>query len=145
MTIAKLSCILKIFSGDEPTPEEQKELFKEVLLMTLARASRADANVDPVEVTTVQTLVKQLTGEEVRSADIWVAAGSELYERAPLADYLSSASRKLDPKDRVTTVNVLAEVIKSDTGVSPREVDFFNMVAKALAVTPSEMAGLYPT
>ena len=42
MSIASLSGVLKIFGGSEPTPDEKAELAKEVMLMTLARATSAD-------------------------------------------------------------------------------------------------------
>ena len=142
MSIADLSNVLKIFRGTDLTPEEEKHLFREVLLMTLARASSSDANIAPVEVETVQAIVKKTTGKDISAASIRVAAASDLYETASLEKFLSSCGRKLDATSRVTTVQALAEVIKSDTRVTSREVDFFDMVARALAVTPAELAGL---
>jgi uncharacterized tellurite resistance protein B-like protein len=140
--MANLSNVLKIFRGTDLNPEEESELFREVLLMTLSRASSSDANIAPIEVETVQAIVEKSTGEEVSAADIRVAAASELYETAPLEKYLSSCGRKLDATSRVATVQALADVIKSDTRVTSREVQFFDMVALALAVTPAEIAGL---
>lgn len=142
MSIANLNNVLKIFRGTDLNPEEESELFREVLLMTLSRASSSDANIAPIEVETVQAIVEKSTGEEVSAADIRVAAASELYETAPLEKYLSSCGRKLDATSRVATVQALADVIKSDTRVTSREVQFFDMVALALAVTPAEIAGL---
>ena len=43
MGIADLSNVLNIFSSSSLSEEKQKGLFKEVLLLTLARASMADA------------------------------------------------------------------------------------------------------
>jgi len=142
MSIADLSNVLKIFRGTDLTPEEEKQLFREVLLMTLARASSSDANIAPVEVETVQAILEKTTGKDISAASIRVAAASDLYETASLEKFLSSCGRKLDATSRVTTVQALAEVIKSDTRVTSREVDFFDMVARALAVTPAELAGL---
>ena len=142
MSMANLSNVLKIFRGTDLSPDEESELFREVLLMTLSRASSSDANIAPIEVETVQAIVEKSTGEEVSAADIRVAAASELYETAPLEKYLSSCGRKLDAPSRVATVQALADVIKSDTRVTSREVQFFDMVALALAVTPAEIAGL---
>lgn len=142
MSIADLSNVLKIFRGTDLTPEEKKQLFREVLLMTLARASSSDANIAPVEVETVQAILEKTTGKDISAASIRVAAASDLYETASLEKFLSSCGRKLDATSRVTTVQALAEVIKSDTRVTSREVDFFDMVARALAVTPAELAGL---
>jgi len=142
MSIASLSHVVKIFRGSDLSPEEESELFGEVLLMTLSRASSADANTHPVEVQTVRTIVLRITGEDVSDADIRVAAASELYETASLEKYLSSCGRKLKSSSRATTVQALAEVIKSDTQVTSREIQFFDMVARSLTVTPAEVAGL---
>ena len=144
MASADLSQVLKIFGGKELSADEQGELFKEVALMTLARASNADSNIDPVEVETVQRIVKDITGEDVRPADIRVAARSGLYEKAPLSKYLASAAKKLPLPDRVTVVKGLAEVIRSDVRVSVREVDFFDMVCDSLQVDPAALIGLIP-
>lgn len=142
MAIADLSSVLKIFGGSEPTEEEQRTLFKEVLLMTLARATSADANIDTAEVDTVQTILKKTLGEDFQAADIRVAAKSEIYESAPLPDYLSSVAKKLNSAERVAIATALADVIRSDCRISEREVNFFDMVAKALKITPAELAGI---
>ncbi len=53
MAIADLNRILEIFGESSPSEEKQKELYREVLLMTLARASRSDANIHSVEIETI--------------------------------------------------------------------------------------------
>ena len=145
MSIADLSTVLKIFSESELDSEHQKELFTEALLMTLARASSSDANIHAVEVESIQQIMQRETGAEVSSQDVRKAARTELYESTPLRKYLSSVRRRLSPTDRVRIVNLLADVIKSDTEISVLEVDFFNMVAEALRTTPAELAGLIVT
>jgi uncharacterized tellurite resistance protein B-like protein len=142
MSIADLSNVLSIFGGSEPDPEAQKELFKEVLLMTLARASSSDSAIQAIEVESIQGILRRETGDEFSVADVRKAARSDLYEKVPLPKYLSSATRKLSSEDRVKIVQTLAEVIKSDTEVSVLEIDFFNSVAEALKATPSELIGL---
>lgn len=142
MSLASLSNIAKFFSGREPSEGERQQLFKEALLMTLARASNSDANVSPVEVDSVQEIVRRETGEEVSLADVRVAAKSELYERATLDHYLAGVSRKLTSEERSRVLRCLAEVIHSDVRVSSREVAFFDWVAHALKATPSEIVGL---
>jgi uncharacterized tellurite resistance protein B-like protein len=142
MGIADLSNVLSIFGGSEPDPEAQKELFKEVLLMTLARASSSDSNILNVEVESIQGILKRETGEEFTVADVRKAARSDLFEDVPLSKYLASASRKLASEDRVRIVQTLAEVIRSDTEVSVLEVDFFNSIANALKATPAELMGI---
>ena len=59
MAIADLSSILRIFGEASPSEENQKELYSEVLLMILARASSADANIDPVEIKTIQQIMQR--------------------------------------------------------------------------------------
>ncbi len=142
MAIADLSNVLKIFGGSEPTEEERRALFKEVLLMTLSRATSADANIDPAEVDTVQTILKRTLDEDIRAADIRVAAKSEIYESAPLPDYLSSVAGRLNSAERVAIARALADVIHSDCRISEREVHFFDMVADSLKITPAELAGI---
>lgn len=142
MSIASLSNIARIFGGKEPNEEERRRVFKEALLMTLARASHSDANVSPVEVESVRQIVQRVTGEEISAADVRIAAASELYETASLDHYLGRVTRKLRPDERSTIVQCLGEVINSDVRVSSREVEFFNSVAHALKATPAEIVGL---
>jgi len=143
MAIADLSSVLKIFGESSPDEDEQKALYGEALLMTLARASSSDANIDPAEISTIQTIVSRETGEEVSSQDVRRAARTELYETTPLRKYLRSVQRELRAEDRRKIVQALAEVINSDCKVSVLEIDFFNRVADALRITPAELAGLH--
>ena len=142
MGIADLGNVLKIFGGSDISPEEQQALFKEVLLMVLARASSSDTSIQSIEVKTIRDIVERETGDVIDEKDVRRAARTELYETTPLDKYLGSAGKKLLHRDRVAIVHLLAEVIKSDTEVSVLEVDFFNMVAGALQATPAEVAGL---
>ncbi len=142
MGLVDFGNILKFIRGGEPTPEEKKLLFKEAVLMALARATSADTNIHHLEVEAVQQILKRVTGEEVTVADVRVAAGSELFEKQPLEKYLSGVGRKLEARDRMTIMHSLAEVIRSDERVSRFETDYFDMVANALKVTPSEIMGL---
>lgn len=142
MAIADLKNVLNIFGGADVTEEQQNELFKEVLLMTLARAADADINIQSVEVERIQEILKSHTGEEFSSADIRVAARAELYAEATLRKYLSSVRGKLTDANRAETIQALASVFRSDSNVSVLEVDFFDRVATALQVSPSQIAGL---
>lgn len=144
MAIADLKNVLNIFGGADVSEDQQNELFKEVLLMTLARAADADINIQTVEVERIQEILQQHTGEEFSSADIRVAARSELYAEATLRKYLGSVRKKMTASHRATTIQALADVFRSDSNVSVLEVDFFDRVATALQVTPSEIAGLVP-
>ena len=144
MAIADLKSVLKIFGGSELSDDEQSELIKEVLLMTLARAADADINIQTVEVDRIREILKERTGQDFSAADIRVAAREELYAEATLRKYLASVRHKLSALDRSETIHALADVLRSDQSVSVLEVDFFNRVAEALQVTPAEIAGLVP-
>ncbi len=144
MAIADLTSVLTIFGGSELSEDEQKELIKEVLLMTLARAANADINIQTAEVDRIREILKEHTGEDFSEADIRVAAREELYAEATLRKYLGSVRHKLSPTERAGTVHALADVLRSDQSVSVLEVDFFNRVAEALQATPAEIAGLVP-
>ena len=110
MAIADLKNVLKIFGGSEVSDEHQHELFKEVLLMTLARAADADINIQTVEVERIQEILKEHTGEEFTRADIRVAARSELYAEATLIKYLNSVYKKMTTEHRAETIQALADV-----------------------------------
>ncbi len=142
MALADLANVLKIFGGSECTPEERAALFKEALLMTLSRATSADSNIDPAEVATVRAVLQETTGDDVSDADIRIAANSGLYEKASLDKYLAKSANDLEVEQRVTILHALAKVIRSDQGIREREVEFFNMIAGALQITPAQLAGL---
>lgn len=142
MAIADLKHVLKIFGGSDIDKSAQEELFKEVLLMTLARAADADINIQSVEVDHIQAVLKSKTGEDFTSADIRIAARAELYAEANLRKYLSKVNKRLSHGQRGDVIRALADVMRSDRDVSALEVDFFNGVAEALGVTPAQVAGL---
>ncbi|MEM7219585.1 MAG: TerB family tellurite resistance protein [Pseudomonadota bacterium] len=145
MPIAALQQVLALFSGAEPTEAEHRELFKEALLMTVARATASDTNVKPIEVEQVRDIYTRVSGEEISAADVRMAAKSKLYESAPLHTYLGRAAKVLSVEERLVIANALSEVILADDRVSDYEVDFFDMVAEALKLTPAELAGLIVT
>ena len=90
----------------------------------------------------IQEILKAHTGEDFTSADIRVAARAELYAEATLRKYLGSVRNKLSDAQRSQTIQALADVFRSDSSVSVLEVDFFDRVATALQVSPSQIAGL---
>ena len=57
MAIADLKNVLKIFGGSDITADQQNDLFKEVLCMTLARAADADINIQTVEVDRIREIM----------------------------------------------------------------------------------------
>ncbi len=145
MSIASLANLLNIFNGANPTPEQKQALFKEAAIMTIARATASDMNIKQIEVETVQAIVSRITREEISSADVRMAANSKLFESAPLDKYLTKVAKQIDVEDQLIIVRALADVILSDKRVSSAEVDFFNMVAGAFALTPAQLAGLIET
>lgn len=142
MAIADLKKVLSIFGGSTVSEEDQKALYKEVMLMTLSRAADADVSIKRVEVDRVRKILKDHTGEDFSEKDIRLAARPELYAGATLKKYLASVRDKLADNDRVDIVHALVDVFRSDEAVSPLEVDWFNGVCKALKATPAEIAGL---
>jgi uncharacterized tellurite resistance protein B-like protein len=144
MALADLKNVLNIFGGSDIDEDQQNELFKEVLLMTLARAADADINIQAIEVEKIQGIIKKHTGEDVSAADVRVAARAELYAEAELRKYLSKVQGNMKPEHRAETIQALADVFRSDHVVSVLEIDFFDRVAQSLDVTPSQIAGLFP-
>lgn len=143
MAIADLKNVLKIFSGSEVSADHESELFKEVLLMTLARASNADVSIQQSEVDIIRKILKSHTGEDFSAVDIRVAARAELYAEATLVKYLNSVYKKMSEVHRAETVQALADVFRADENVSVLEQDFFDNVVKALRVKSWQVAGLH--
>ncbi|HNP34516.1 MAG TPA: TerB family tellurite resistance protein [Woeseiaceae bacterium] len=142
MAISDLKNVLKIFGGSEISDSEQNDLFKEVMLMTLARAADADINIQSSEVERIREILQEKTGEKFTVADIRVAARAELYAEASLRKYLASVQKKMTPEQRADVIQALADVMRSDQNVSVLEIDFFNRTAAALGVTAAQIAGL---
>ena len=141
MASPNLSSVLNFFQS-ELSEEEQNALAQEVMLMVLARATSADTNIKDVEIEKVREVLKDHLNVDYEAADVRVAANSELYMNTPLKKYLRFRAIKMRTEDKVETVQALAEVINVDGRVSSLEIDFFNDVAEALAVTPAEIMGL---
>jgi uncharacterized tellurite resistance protein B-like protein len=145
MSLVRFENLLKAFQADaELTPEEKQDLFREVVVLTLARATSADYSIKPVEVETVQRIVKQVTDIDISADDVNVAANSHMFEKEPLESYLSGIRRKIDARHRALLLKSLAEVIRSDEQTNLSEAKYFDMVATALGATPSEIAGFVP-
>jgi uncharacterized tellurite resistance protein B-like protein len=145
MSLARFENILKTFrTSGELSSKEKQELFREVVLMTLARATSADYNIKRVEIETVQRIVREITDVEVSADDVSVAANSHMFEKEPLESYLSGVGRKIDGWQRALLLKNLADVIRSDEQTNLSESKYFDMVARALDATPSEIAGFVP-
>ena len=142
MAFGNLRGVLKLFGGSSTSEKTQDEFYKEVLMMTLAEASRADANVHPLEIETIQQIMRRETGQDLTEADIRVASRLDVYGSANLRKYLRRARVQLNAENKATILQALIDVIKSDTKVNVLEIDFFNRVIKALRMSPAEQHGL---
>ncbi|MBK6288478.1 MAG: TerB family tellurite resistance protein [Pseudomonadales bacterium] len=138
MVLHDLGMIKRIFGGTD-SPEELRELYREAMLMTLARATHADSYTSHVEVETVRAVYQHHVGEEISSADVRVAAASDLFETAPLEKWLGGVSRRLDEAHCKSIVKALIEVIHVDGHLRTGEADFFNMVVGALRLSPIDI------
>ena len=133
---------IKDLITDLSAGKDEEVLFKEVILLVLARATRADSNVESIEVEHIQKALKELTGEEFSRGDILTASSSEIYETQSLERTLANAARKLGQEKRSVILSCLADLIRADSSIRDQELDFFDQVATALKATPSEIAGL---
>jgi uncharacterized tellurite resistance protein B-like protein len=142
MTFSDFRRRLRALGGSSASEGSQDELYKEVLLMTLARASKADANIHPAEIETILQTMQRETGQDFVEADIRKASQPDLYESANLRKYLRSVQGRLNDENKVTILRALVDVIKSDTEINVLEIDFFNRVVDALRVTPADQPEL---
>ena len=142
MAFGDFSSVLKIFGGSSANEEIQDELYKEVLMVTLAQASNADANIHPLEIKTIQHIMRRETGLDLTGADIRKASLSDMYEAANFRKYLRRVRGKLNAENKATILQALVDVIKSDTIINVLEIDFINRVVDALRMTPAEQLGL---
>ena len=133
---------IKDLITDLSAGKDEEVLFKEVILLVLARATRADSNVESIEVEHIQKALRELTGEEFSRGDILTASSSEIYETQSLERTLANAARKLGQEKRSVILSCLADLIRADSSIRDQELEFFDQVAIALKATPSEIAGL---
>ena len=133
---------IKDLITDLSAGKDEEVLFKEVILLVLARATRADSNVESIEVEHIQKALRELTGEEFSRGDILTASSSEIYETQSLERTLANAARKLGQEKRSVILSCLADLIRADSSIRDQELEFFDQVATALKASPSEIAGL---
>jgi uncharacterized tellurite resistance protein B-like protein len=117
-------------------------LFREVFVLVLARATDADAYTHPAEIEVVQSVIREVLGEELSAGEIRTAALSKIYEKVPLDRCLMDAAPRLSGEQRRTILNGLVKVMRADDRVSSREADFFNLVVDALHLSAADAAGL---
>jgi len=142
MTFSDLRRGLRVFGWSPVSEESQDDLYKEVLLLTLARASKADANIHPAEIDTILQIMQRETGEDFAEADIRKASQPDLYESDNLRKYLRSVQGRLNDENKTSILQALVDVIKSDTEINVLEIDFFNRVVDALRIAPADQPEL---
>lgn len=140
MALVDFTKLRQLF-GEAPETADA-ELFREVFVLVLARATDADSYTHPAEIEAVQAVIRDALGEELTSAEIRTAALSKIYESAPLDRCLTDAAPKLSLEQRRTILHSLVRVMHADDRVSSREYDFFNQVVASLHLTAADAAGL---
>lgn len=142
MALVDFDKVKQLFTGGKSSESDQ-DLFQELFVLVLSRATDADSYTHPIEIDSVQRVVKKELNVDLSDADVRMAAASALYESAPLEKYLANASSKLTAEHRRAIVNGLVEVMKADDHISTREADFFNMVVASLGLSAAEVVGLH--
>jgi len=142
MAFGEIISVLKRLVGFSANEESQDDIYEEVLLMTLAQASKADANIHPLEIKTIQKIMRRETGQDLTEADIRKATLTDINESAHLRKYLRRVQGRLNVRNKTAILQALVDVIKSDTEINVLEIDFFNQVVDALRMTPAEQFGL---
>ena len=141
MALVDLNHVKQLF-GSKGHNQTGPEVYRELLLMVLARATDADSYTHPAEVAVVQAVLQDQIGEAVDSSTVRVAARSKLYETAPLEKYIARVGSQLDKSERLGIINALVQVLKADEYLATSEVSYFNMVAQAMGLSFADVAGL---
>ena len=79
MSLVNFSKITKLLSDNKRKDKQRQELFQEVILMVLARVTRADSNVESVEINKVQEVLSEELGVDISAAEIRTASSSEIF------------------------------------------------------------------
>jgi len=140
MALVDFNKVRQLF-GESPKADDS-DLFRELFVLVLARATDADAYTHPVEIASVQAVIREELGVELSDAEVRTAALSKIYESVPLQKCLSSAAPKLSADQRRAILRGLVSVMHADERISSREAEFFNMVVEALRLTAADAAGL---
>ena len=141
MALVDLSNVRRLFGGNREAKPDS-EIYSELLLMVLARATDADSYTHPAEVEVVQKVLEEHLGKCVDSSDVRIAARSKLYETAPLEKYIARVGPQLPKSDRCSMLNALVKVLMADGRLATSEISYFNMVASALELDFADVAGL---
>ena len=135
MAFGDLGSVLKSFGGSSDVEEIQEDVYEKVLLTTLAQASKADANIHPLEIETIQQIMRRETGQDLTEADIRKASRTDINGSANLRKYLRGVQGQLNAENKTAILRAMVEI-------SGLEIDYFNRVVDALRMTPAEQFGL---
>ena len=141
MALVEFSKIKQLFG--ETSESTEADLFRELFVLVLSRATDADDYSHPAEIQTVQAVIKDALGEDLTEGEVRTAASSKIYESTPLHRCLAGGAAKLGLEQRRAILDGLVRVMKADERISTREAAFFNMVAESLDLTPADAAGLH--
>lgn len=133
---------LKGLFNKEVSSEERQQAFRDILLLVLARGSRADLHTHEAEIKVAQDVFREYFAEEVSASELRVAASSELFETVSINKQVARESRKLESADRILIIHALRDVLHADGRVRDSEIDFFNSMAGAMQLKPSDIAGI---
>ena len=115
---------------------------EEATLKALAVMTKADTNIQEVEVELVQKILKEELGLEITTAKIRVAAHDEFIEDRPIEKYLKKVQAKLSFEDKQHIARSLVKVMHVDGHHSEWESDLFDKIVEALKLRPSDIACL---
>ncbi|MGB5325040.1 MAG: TerB family tellurite resistance protein [Pseudomonadales bacterium] len=139
MASSMFGLIQALFGGGQLSEEKQQDLFAETLFMVLSGATRADLNIESVEVERVKQILEKLLNREYSFAEIKLAGETELYDTAPIQKYVAKASKKLSVEQRQRILHAMVDVFHSDGRMGVLETQYFNSIAAALTLTPAQM------
>ncbi len=141
MSIGALDNLLSFFKGGSDSGNKD-ELMEELFVTVLGRATSSDTNIDESEIEAVQQIYQETFGKPIEAGEVRRAAHSEIFEKTPLQSFVRSASKKLESDDKKLISTSLQRVMGADGRMSPKEVEYFNVIISALNMTPAELVGL---
>ncbi len=139
MTLVDLDKLKSLLSSGG-SADDERETFKKMLFMILAKAARVDLHADAAEVAVIQKIMKEYTGADYAAADIHTEALNLANEKSLRP--VSQLAAKLPESLCVLAINALKEVMRADDKISYAEIDYFNAVAGAMRLSHADVAGL---
>ena len=122
--------------------EEIQGLVREAAITALPWTAYTDLNIEPIQITIIQSAPKGILRENIVVADIRTTAGLEMLENQPKENCLLSVTQRFTNVQRMIILESLQMVAQSDDPIYHSELDFFDRINNTLKVTPSNIAGL---